>query len=287
MRVERREVAAGAGRDPAAERRELERLREVAQRQPVLAELLLEPRAGRAGLDARRARDRVDLEHAVERAAGRSTTAPRSRPRPRLDAADDARAAAVRDRRRARRRRTSRAPPRPRPRRAGSATTSGGWSKSPAERAHDVAVGLAVGVRGAVVALGRATSPRARPAAPAAARAARPPRAGPAPRARRPEARAARRSPAAAASQLLARRLLVLVAPAPVLPPAGSQSAPTYQWTPRIRCANATRSVRELLLLRRRAVAVFLPLALRRAATRGRACRRVLRIASIAFGATA
>ena len=59
---------AGAGRDPAAERRVLERLREVAQRQAVLAELRLERRAGRAGLDARRARDLVDLEHAVERA---------------------------------------------------------------------------------------------------------------------------------------------------------------------------------------------------------------------------
>ena len=36
VRVERREVAAGAGGDPAAERRELKRLREVAQGQPVL-----------------------------------------------------------------------------------------------------------------------------------------------------------------------------------------------------------------------------------------------------------
>ena len=65
VRVERREVAAGARGDPAAERRELEGLREVAQRQAVLGELLLEARAGRAGLDARGARDRVDLEHAV------------------------------------------------------------------------------------------------------------------------------------------------------------------------------------------------------------------------------
>ena len=61
-----REVAARARRDPAAERRELERLRVEAQRQPLRAELLLEPRAGRAGLDPRRARDAVDLEHAVE-----------------------------------------------------------------------------------------------------------------------------------------------------------------------------------------------------------------------------
>ena len=45
VRVERREVAAGARRDPAAERRELERLREVAQRQAVRAQLVLERRA--------------------------------------------------------------------------------------------------------------------------------------------------------------------------------------------------------------------------------------------------
>ena len=124
-----REVAARARGDPAAERRELERLRVEAQRQPVLGELLLEPRAGRAGLDARGARDRVDLEHAVERAqvdrddarvararAGRRCRRPRScRRRP------------ARPRRRARR--TSRAPraarpPRPgrRRRRAGAGT---------------------------------------------------------------------------------------------------------------------------------------------------------------------
>ena len=37
--VERREVAAGARGDPAPQRRELKRLREVAQSQPVLAQL--------------------------------------------------------------------------------------------------------------------------------------------------------------------------------------------------------------------------------------------------------
>ena len=68
------EVAAGAGRDPAAERRVLERLREVAQRQPVLAQLVLERRPGGAGLDPRRPRDRVDLEHAVQRRRSRVTT---------------------------------------------------------------------------------------------------------------------------------------------------------------------------------------------------------------------
>jgi hypothetical protein len=40
----------------------------VAQRQPALGELLLEQRAARTGLDPRRERDVVDLEHAVERA---------------------------------------------------------------------------------------------------------------------------------------------------------------------------------------------------------------------------
>ena len=62
------EVPARARGDPAAERRELEGLRVEAQRQPVLGELLLQARAGRAGLDARGARDVVDLEHAVHRA---------------------------------------------------------------------------------------------------------------------------------------------------------------------------------------------------------------------------
>src|SRR5437588_487023 len=65
--VQRREVSARARGDPAAEGRELERLREVPQRQTVLGELLLEVRADRARLDPRRLRDGVDLEHAVER----------------------------------------------------------------------------------------------------------------------------------------------------------------------------------------------------------------------------
>ncbi len=52
--VEGREMPAGAGGDPAAQGRELERLREVAQGQAVLAQLVLQLRAGRAGLDQRR-----------------------------------------------------------------------------------------------------------------------------------------------------------------------------------------------------------------------------------------
>ncbi len=63
-------VAARAGGDPAAERREAEALREVAQREAVRAQLVLERRAVDAGLDAGRARHRVDLEHPVEAVHG-------------------------------------------------------------------------------------------------------------------------------------------------------------------------------------------------------------------------
>ena len=102
------------------ERRELERLREVAQRQPVRRELLLQRRTERTGLDARGAGDGVDLQHAVER---------RERQRDGARVADRPRAPRRR-RRRSCRRRTgspprSRRPPtparaRPRPRRAGA-----------------------------------------------------------------------------------------------------------------------------------------------------------------------
>src|SRR3712207_8556358 len=62
-------LSAGPRRDPATERRELERLREVAERQAVLAELRLERGAERARLDARRAREdrkstRLNSSHA-------------------------------------------------------------------------------------------------------------------------------------------------------------------------------------------------------------------------------
>ena len=49
-------------------RRVLERLREVAQGEAVLGELVVERRAEHPGLDPRGPRDRVDLEHPVERA---------------------------------------------------------------------------------------------------------------------------------------------------------------------------------------------------------------------------
>ena len=87
-----REVAAGPGRDPAAERRVLEGLREVAQGQAVLAQLLLQPRARRARLDPRRQRAGVDLQHAVEPAQVDRHRRPLAQPR--LDPADDAGAAA-------------------------------------------------------------------------------------------------------------------------------------------------------------------------------------------------
>ena len=59
-------VAAGTGGDPPSERREAEALREVAQREPVRPELVLERRPVDAGLDAGRPRDRIDLEDLIE-----------------------------------------------------------------------------------------------------------------------------------------------------------------------------------------------------------------------------
>ena len=110
VRVQRRVVAARARREPAAERRELERLREVAQREAVRPQLVLERRAEHAGLDPRGARD-VGRPRARGRARRRSmlTRAGVARRRRALDAADDGRAAAERDRGRARVARTSRA----------------------------------------------------------------------------------------------------------------------------------------------------------------------------------
>ncbi len=93
MRVERREVPARAGRDPAPEGGELEGLREVTERQPVRAELPFEIGAERAGLDTRGARDRVDLQHARESAEVEGAC--RAPPSASLDSADHAGAAAV------------------------------------------------------------------------------------------------------------------------------------------------------------------------------------------------
>src|SRR3954452_16397535 len=61
-------VTAGARGDPATDRGELPRLRVVAERDVVLAQLLGQPRPGYARLHARRQRDPVHLQNAVERA---------------------------------------------------------------------------------------------------------------------------------------------------------------------------------------------------------------------------
>ena len=104
---------------------------------------------GRPGLDPRRQRVRVDLEHPVEPAQVEAS--PRPLAEPRLDPADDAGAAAERDDRRALGLAPARSRPRSRTRRAGEATRSGGFSNSPAERADEVAVGLPERVRGPIV----------------------------------------------------------------------------------------------------------------------------------------
>src|SRR5262249_45832241 len=62
VRVQRREVAARAGGDPAAERRHLEGLREVPEGEPVRAQLVLQGRAQGTGLDQGGPGRAVDLE---------------------------------------------------------------------------------------------------------------------------------------------------------------------------------------------------------------------------------
>src|SRR6185369_8410447 len=102
-----------------------------------------------ARLDARRARRAIDLEHTVESSEVERDGAAPAAVEPRLDAADDARAAAVRDHReplagtpvenrgdvcRARRE---------------SDEVGRVWILAP-QGTHDVAAGLAVGVAGAI-----------------------------------------------------------------------------------------------------------------------------------------
>ena len=96
--IDGREVPAGPGRDPAAEGRVLEGLREVAQGQPVLAQLRFQPRPGRPGLDSRRQRCRVDLQHPVQPPQVHRHHRPI--PEPRLHPADDAGPAPERNHRR-------------------------------------------------------------------------------------------------------------------------------------------------------------------------------------------
>src|ERR1700687_3901062 len=95
MRVQRREMAARARRDPPAERRKLERLREMAQRVAVRPQLVFERGTEHARLDSRRSRSTVDFDHLVEiREVDRNAAAVVAIGR-RLDAANHARTAAV------------------------------------------------------------------------------------------------------------------------------------------------------------------------------------------------
>src|SRR5271170_2434923 len=101
MRIEAGEMAAGPGRDPAAQGRIFEALRKMPHSQPVRLELGFERRAEDAGLDARGARAVVDLEHPVKmpQVEADRGLAPAALD-PRFDPADDAAAGAERDQRR-------------------------------------------------------------------------------------------------------------------------------------------------------------------------------------------
>src|SRR5262245_47299426 len=95
MGVEGGEVTAGTGGDPAAERRALETLGEMTQREPVRLESRLKRRPESAGLDACSTRGLVDLDHAAKLAQvdGHCRLMSR-RIAPWLDSTDDARSAA-------------------------------------------------------------------------------------------------------------------------------------------------------------------------------------------------
>ena len=64
--IERGVMAAGAGGDPAAQGGKLEGLREMAERQPMGAELLLQGRAVNSGLDVRRPGGLVYFQHLAQ-----------------------------------------------------------------------------------------------------------------------------------------------------------------------------------------------------------------------------
>ena len=209
-----REVPPGPGRDPAAEGRVLERLREVAQGQPVLGELLVERRAEHPGLDPRRPRDRVDLEHPVERAEVDRHRARVVVADPRLDPADDAGAAAVGDRRGA-----GVGAPREHRLDLGLVARAGdevGRVLEPAAKAaDDVAVGLAERVRDALAAVvGDDLGQRGRRLQPRRGQLDR--SSGTGSSASPPNPSRSRTSPARG-PQVGGRGLLVCVAPAPVL----------------------------------------------------------------------
>ncbi len=97
VRVERRVVATGSRSDPAAERRQLERLRKVAQREPVRAKGALEGGPVDSRLNAGCAGGAIDFEQAIEMAQVDAYGAVVAVEAARLDASDDARSAAVGD----------------------------------------------------------------------------------------------------------------------------------------------------------------------------------------------
>lgn len=97
MGVERGEVPTGPGGQPAAERGELERLREVPQRQIRFAQLVFQSGAEYSGLNAGRSADVIDLQHPIERAEVEADRTGEIAVQPRLHAADHGSAAAERD----------------------------------------------------------------------------------------------------------------------------------------------------------------------------------------------
>ena len=150
--VERREMAAAARRDPAAERRVFEALRKMAQRQSMRLELRFQRRAIGAAFDQRGARGLVDLlhfSHFAQVDRHRALVAVASR----LDAAAHARAAAER-----RDRRVRVAGPVEHRRDVVLVARIGddvGRARVIArEAAREFGIGLAVGMRGAVVVVG-------------------------------------------------------------------------------------------------------------------------------------
>ncbi len=235
-----REVAAGAGRDPAAERRVLERLRVAAHRQPVLPQLLLEPRPGRPGLDPRRQAGRVDFDQAVDAAQVERHRGPVAEPR--LDPADDAGAAAEGDHRGAlglgpvQHRLHLRAVARAR-------HQVGRVLEAPVEAADDVAVGLAHRPRHALVlVVGEEVAERLRALQPRPADLDLVERHG----GLRLTAEAEPRpDPRRRLGHLRRRRRLVLVAPAPMLEAPLGHATPGATTSGRLssRWANATASV--------------------------------------------
>ena len=137
----------------------------------MLGELRLEPRAAGPGPDPRRPRDRVDLVQRVERAEVERHGPGEAPGHARLDAADDARATAVGH---------DRGPGGLRPGQDlldlalvdRARDEVGHVLEGPAQRAHDVQVGLPVRVGRARGVVGRPQPGRGRPARRAAARAA-------------------------------------------------------------------------------------------------------------------